>query len=161
MNNIINQLREYIRVAPSRYYQLILLVGESQTGKTKLLQYIAEEKETDVINLNLALSSRLLELSIKERVISIQMLLRRIVERYDDLIFFDNIELLFNNSLGQDPLFLLKQISRYRPVVSSWYGKISGQKLIHADVGHKDYRTYEASDIFWIDISTVNEEVKL
>jgi len=45
------------------YHHLLLVVGPSGSGKTVSLRSVAERAESKVINVNLALSRRMLELT--------------------------------------------------------------------------------------------------
>jgi hypothetical protein len=61
-------------------------------------------------------------------------------------VVLDNIEILFDKDLKQDPLRLLQGISRNRSVVASWNGTVSGSKLLYAEAGHPEYRSYDLED---------------
>jgi ribose 1,5-bisphosphokinase PhnN len=56
-------LQEAIRQAASQYFRLVLLVAPSGSGKTALLQAVAQENSLPLLNINLELSKRLLELT--------------------------------------------------------------------------------------------------
>jgi hypothetical protein len=58
----------------------------------------------------------------------------------------DNLEILFDKDLKQDPLRLLQCISRNRSVLASWNGTVSGSKLMYAETGHPEYRCYDLVD---------------
>ena len=53
---------------------------------------------------------------------------------------------LLDKDLQQDPLRLLQSISRNRAVVASWNGSISFGKLLYAETGHPEYRSYDSVD---------------
>jgi hypothetical protein len=63
------------------------------------------------------------------------------------VVLIDNIEILFEVSLKQDPLRLLQQISRNRTVVATWNGTIAGGYLTYAATNHPEYRRYPAHDL--------------
>ena len=54
-------ITEQIAQLDTRYYRLLLLAGAPGSGKTSLLRAYQEELSCPLINLNLALSHRLLE----------------------------------------------------------------------------------------------------
>jgi hypothetical protein len=57
-----DKIKRSLQAAESLYYHLVLLVSENGSGKTGVLWDVAEEFGTSVINVDLALSSELLEL---------------------------------------------------------------------------------------------------
>ena len=65
----------------------------------------------------------------------------------------DNIEVLFDNTLMQDPLRLLQSISRNRIVLSSWNGTFLKNKLLYAESWHHEFKLYENVDALIIDIN--------
>ena len=59
----------------------------------------------------------------------------------------DNLEILFDNDLKQDPLRLLQGISRNRAVVASWNGAMkSAEGSSYAETSHPEYRSYDSVD---------------
>ena len=63
-----------------------------------------------------------------------------------EVTLLDNIEILFDVNLKQDPLRLLQGISRNRTVVAAWNGTIEGNHLVYAIPGHTEYRRYPLQD---------------
>ena len=63
-----DKIKRSLQAAEGLYHRLVLLVGETGSGKTGVLRDVAEEFGTSVINVNLALSSELLELTAKAAV---------------------------------------------------------------------------------------------
>ena len=65
-------------------------------------------------------------------------------------VFFDDVriyEILFDKDLQQDPLRLLQGISRNRAVVASWNGIMNSGRLLYAEIGHPEYRSYDSVDV--------------
>jgi MoxR-like ATPase len=60
-----DKIKRSLQAAEGLYYRLVLLVGETGSGKTGILRDVANGLGTEVININLALSSELLELTTK------------------------------------------------------------------------------------------------
>jgi predicted AAA+ superfamily ATPase len=147
------QIIEALKATEGLYYRLVLLVGEAGAGKTSLLQTLAQELETEVININLALSTELLELSTKQRALALPERLAQVVEKTKPLLLLDNLEILFDKHLQQDALKLLQGLSRNNTVLASWNGKISGDKLIYADPGHPEYQSYDLKDLLIVNIN--------
>lgn len=142
-----DKIKRSLQATEGRYHRLVLLVGETGSGKTGVLQDIAEEYGTSVINVNLALSSELLDLTAKQRALRLPGILDQILNRPQAVVVLDNNEILFDQDLKQDPLRLLQGISRNRTVVASWNGTFHGGRLIYAETSHPEYRCYDAVDV--------------
>ncbi len=100
------------------------------------------------MNLNLTLSQRLLSLTPRQRVLQLSQVAEAIVREADsETVLLDNIELLFEPSLKQDPLRLLQGISRNRTIVASWNGTVIEGYLTYAEPGHPEYRRYLAQGL--------------
>ncbi len=141
-----DKLTKSIQMADAMYHRLVLLVGEPGSGKTAILQDIAQSFETSPININLILSSELLELTPKQRSLRLPDILDRVVNAENSPVILDNLEILFDKALMQDPLRLLQSISRNRTIVSSWNGAYTDGRLTYAESGHTEYRRYDSID---------------
>jgi hypothetical protein len=135
-----------VQEASGLYHRLVLVVGEAGSGKTKALRDVANGFGTEIINVNLALSAALLELTVKQRSLRLSRILDEIVNKAQPPVVLDNLEILFDKDLKQDPLRLLQGISRNRPVVASWNGSVVKDKLRYAEAGHPEYRSYDSVD---------------
>jgi hypothetical protein len=62
------------------------------------------------------------------------------------VILLDNIEILFDVSLRQDPLRILQGFSRNKTVVAAWDGSIDNEYIIYATPDHPEYRRYRFRD---------------
>lgn len=146
------KLKKSLHAAEGLYHRLVLLVGETGSGKTSVLGDMAEDFGTSVINVNLALSSELLELTEKQRSLRLPDILERIVDQAQPPVVLDNLEILFDRSLKQDPLRLLQGVSRNRSVLASWNGSISSGKLVYAEIGHSEYRSYDSVETLIVSV---------
>lgn len=132
-----------IQDAGGQYHQLVLLVGPPRSGKTKVLQDIARTSQIPFISVNLELSRRLLDLTERQRVLGASAQLGEIVAAYaSEVVLLDNLEILFDASLQQDPLRLLQQLARGRTVVAAWNGHVQERDLIYAAPSHPEFRRY-------------------
>lgn len=141
-----DKIKRSLQAAEGLYHRLVLLVGESGSGKTGILRDVAEELGTSVINVNLALSGELLELTAKQRSLRLPGILNQIADKAQAPVVLDNLEILFDKDLKQDPLRLLQGISRNRAVVASWIGTMTSGRLLYAETGHPEYRSYDLVD---------------
>ena len=134
---------EKIRHAESLYHRLVLIVGPQGKGKTRALQNIAKRLDAPLMNINLELSRLMLDLTERQRALQAQRLLARIAaEPGSDIILLDNLEILFDIALRQDPLRLLQGLSRSRTVAAAWNGAIENGYLVYAAPHHSEYRRY-------------------
>jgi hypothetical protein len=62
------------------------------------------------------------------------------------VVLLDNIEILFDVSLKQDPLRLLQGISRNKTVVAALSGAINYGHMVYATPGHPEYKRYSLRD---------------
>ncbi|WP_048159300.1 BREX-3 system P-loop-containing protein BrxF [Methanosarcina sp. WWM596] len=148
MSKLIQEkIKQSLKAAEGSYYRLVLLVGEPGSGKTMVLRDVANELSVPVININLELSAKLLELTAKQRTLHLQRFLDEITETGNSTLILDNLEILFDKDMKQDPLRLLQRISRNHSIVASWNGKTTGSKLTYAASDHPEYRNYDQVDI--------------
>ena len=129
------------------YYRLVLVVAPAGAGKTSALQDVRDRIGAPLLNVNLELSRRMLELTERQRALQLPRLLSEIVNATQaGVILLDNIEMLFDISLMQDPLRLLQGLSRNKTVVAAWNGAMDGEHLAYATPDHPEYRRYPIRD---------------
>ena len=128
--------------AQTLYHRLVLVVGRGGSGKTATLRTVAAHVGTPVLNLNLELSRRLLDLTARQRLLEVPRVLDDLVGRDRPLVLIDNTELLFDPTFRQDPLALLQGASRNRTIVAAWNGTLGNGFLSYAEPGHPEYRRY-------------------
>lgn len=150
----VDAVLQLLQSADATYYKLILVVGKPGTGKTAVLQSLAEKLNTSVINTSLELSARLLELTFRQRALRLPEIFTDAVTSEKKAAVLDNTEILFDRSLQQDPLRLLQGLSRNHQVIAAWDGLLEDGKLIYAEPGHAEYRQYPVRDFFVVDMNT-------
>ncbi len=134
--------------------KLVLLVGTSRSGKTKLLRELGTKLNIEPLNVGLELGRRLAATPINKRGFSAGELLREIaeMERTDDPLLLDNLELLFEKSLQINPLDLVKRLAHSKRVVAAWPGELRGDRLIYADMSHPEHRDYSRDGVVGLEI---------
>lgn len=152
VDTIQEKVEKSLKAADNLYYKLVLLVGKAGSGKTVVLYDVANKHGVPVINVNLELSAQLLELRPKQRALHLPQLLDKIIENSHSIQVLDNLEILFDNKLKQDPFRLLQKISRNHLVIASWNGSSEEGKLIYAKPGHSEYRNYDLNDTLIVKI---------
>ena len=133
--------------AAEQYHRLVLLVAPSGAGKTAALHEVHERIAAPLVNVNLELSRRMLDCNERQRALQASRLLTEVVGvAAGDVVLLDNIEILFDVSLKQDPLRLLQGISRNKTVVAALSGAINDKHMVYAAPGHPEFKRYPLRD---------------
>lgn len=139
-----HRVAEQIEMARQLYHRLVIVAGPPRSGKTSALHDLHEERGWPLVNINLALSEKLLELTAKQRALRVARIVDDVVqEQAGDTVLLDNIEMLFHPDLKQDPLRLLQSLSRNRTIVATWRGAQIGSSLTYAAPDHPEFRRFE------------------
>jgi hypothetical protein len=145
------RINDAVSHVPGRYCRLILLVGPSGSGKTKAIQELSVKMGKNIINDNLEMSRSLLEIPMKRRESRVSLIFNDLVREDasaspESPVLLDNLEVLFDKDLKQDPLILLQGISRNYTIIAAWNGTYAQGKLTFAVSGHPEYRYYDKID---------------
>jgi len=139
--------------AGALFYRLVVLVAPPGAGKTAALQNVRERIAAPLINVNLELSQHMLDLTGRQRALELPRLLAEIAgESEAEVVLLDNIEILFDVSLKQDPIRLLQNLSRNRTVVVAMGGVIDGENLAYATPDHPEYKRYSLRDFLVVNL---------
>ena len=142
--------------AAELYHRLVMLVAPAGAGKTAALQDVHERTAAPLVNVNLELSRRMLDLTERQRALQLPRLLAEIVgASATDVVLLDNVEVLFDVSLKQDPLRLLQGLSRNKTVVAAWSGTIDGEHMVYATPDHPEYKRYPLRDFLVVNPEAV------
>jgi hypothetical protein len=142
--------------AAELYHRLVMLVAPAGAGKTAALQDVHERTAAPLVNVNLELSRRMLDLTERQRALQLPRLLAEIVgASAADVVLLDNIEVLFDVSLKQDPLRLLQGLSRNKTVIAAWSGSIDGEHMVYATPDHPEYKRYPLRDFLVVNPEAV------
>jgi hypothetical protein len=134
--------------------KLILLVGQSRSGKTQLLRQVGAKLNIEPLNIGLELGRRLAATPNSKRGFSAGELLREIAdtERTDRPLLLDNLELLFEPSLQINPLDLVRRLAHSKRIVAVWPGELRGDRLVYADMSHPEHRDYSLDGVVLLEI---------
>lgn len=142
--------------AAELYHRLVMLVAPAGAGKTAALQDVHERTMAPLVNVNLELSRRMLDLTERQRALQLPRLLAEIVgASAADVVLLDNVEVLFDVSLKQDPLRLLQGLSRNKTVVAAWSGSSDGEHMVYATPDHPEYKRYPLRDFLVVNPEAV------
>ena len=148
VQSVIAKLEE----AQSLYHRLVLLAGPSGSRKTQCLREVANRQDIPVINVGIDLSRLLLPLTERQRALQTPQLMQALATATDSkAVILDDLEVLFSPALQQDPLRLLKSLSRNRSIVAAWAGMTDGQWITYAEPDHPEYRRYMIKDFLIVD----------
>ncbi len=141
----LNELLTIIEHLRGDRHKLALVLGDFGAGKTRLLQEAARAAGGVYLNLNLALSERLLtrpRSDYKNGVAVPQM----IDELCDEAapgsrpLFVDNVELLFSPDLGKiNPVDTFSRVARQRVVVLALPARRQGAEAEYSHTGRADH----------------------
>ncbi|MDA8066232.1 MAG: BREX-3 system P-loop-containing protein BrxF [Thermaerobacter sp.] len=135
------------------YHRLTLMVAPSGSGKTQALQRISRELRVPLLNVNLELSRRMLDLPRRQLGPKVDALLGDIIRSLsDDTVLLDNLEILFDASLQLEPLRLLQGLSRSHTIAAGWNGSVENNCITYAVPGHAEYRRYPIRDFLAVSL---------
>jgi len=146
-NAVLIELEEAIQQASSQYFRLVILAGVPGSGKTAVLRSVAHNAGCQVVNVNLELSRKMLELTRTQRSRQVERLLKEVIAGAPgEVVLLDNLEILFDTGLEVEPLRLLQVSSRNRTVVATWSGNYVGGTLTYAEPGHPEFVQFKKVD---------------
>ena len=100
-SSMLERLNQLVDDIQSLNSKLILLIGPPRSGKTRLLDELAKQRQVPVFKVGGSLGRQLLAVPNAQRHLSAAALLSELAADHsrDGLVIFDNIELLFDQSL--------------------------------------------------------------
>jgi len=144
---MVDELNDKLKQVATLYYRLLLLVGQTNTGKTEGLLELSRQQHVPRINVNLELSRSLLPLTERQRAFQLTRILEGIIlAAGSPVVLLDNIELLFAPPLKQDPLRVLQSLARSHTLVVAWPGSIEGGHVVYGHPDHPEYHRYAIED---------------
>ena len=124
--------------------KLILLIGPPRSGKSNLLEQLAERRQARVLSVGAALGRELLTVPSTRRHLHAPDMLKELADRFvsQGILLVDNIELLFDRALHLSPLDLLRRHAHARRVIAVWPGELREGRLSYATTGHPEHQDY-------------------
>ena len=108
----------------NRTHQLLLIVGQPGSGKSKLMRKFSEETRIPIIDLD-----HLFVLTPASQLLSE---MKKFLSTYQhDVLLLDNKKILYAKDSGIDLLAFLKEISKDIKVVATWNGIIEDGQIFH------------------------------
>lgn len=157
----LTRLEEAIQHAGSQYFRLVVLAGPPRSGKTSILQSISQTFGCGIVNVNLELSKRMLELTRMQRPRQVERLLKEVIAvAPGEVALLDNLEILFDADLQVEPLRLLQLSSRNRTIVASWSGSYRDATLTYAEPGHPEFAQFKQVEGIVITVGTAGAEMR-
>ncbi len=148
ITDLAREVTEALEQAEQRSERLVLLAGPDGRRKTGALEEVAQQTGAPLVNVNLELSRRLLDLASSQRPLQVRGLLEQILaQTASEVVLLVRLELLFDTALRQDPLRLLRGLSRRWTVVAAWNGFTDCSQIRYAEPGHPEYRRHPIDDV--------------
>ncbi|OBT26961.1 BREX-3 system P-loop-containing protein BrxF [Vibrio splendidus] len=107
-----------------------------------------------LVNLSKDLAHKLVSLSIRDRVRRLEAEVEKVTNDCGSSVWLTKLDVLFEPSLENDPMVLLKMVAKSQAVVAIWPGEITETSMVYSKPGKPDYKTYllkELNDIQVID----------
>lgn len=143
---LMNQLSDTLTVVSDQYHQLLFWASTAPVT-VKQLKSLSGQVNGCIINLNLELSGRLIELPRRQWAYQAPSLISDIFSSADcSVVIVNHIEVLFSEALKLDPVRCLQQVARHRTVIAVWPGELSDKYLTYAGPEHPEYRRYARKD---------------
>lgn len=121
---------------------IFLVLGENEVKNISALF-----PDEVFLNVSKLLAERLISMSRNEREDNLATELKSIVFNSKNICHMQRIQFLFAEELNIDPIKLLQQISRKRPIVAIWPGGLDNNNLFYATPGHAEYINYQLSEL--------------
>lgn len=102
--------------------------------------------EAQAISLNKALAQELIIYKPKRRTMQIEKCLFDIIDKLPENSIIKDFDVLFNPNYKIDVLKIMVNVCKAKPFSMIWPGTIDGNKLVYAEEGYIDYKTYDVND---------------
>lgn len=134
--DVMQAIKKELNSIQLRRHQLMFLVTDNFKNETR---FVSDGLEVPYVNVNFELSEMLKDLPLKRRPRKVNEFLKKIVrEKNADTQVLDQIEILFDPQLQQNPVLLLEDISRNYTLIVEWKGQYYNRKLVYGEPEHDE-----------------------
>lgn len=138
---MLDRLQQLVADASQLNSKLVVVVSDSGSGKTAILNAFAQSRDLQVVNVGSDLSKALVPITSSQRRSDVMVTLRDFISdhRARGEVVLDNIEVMFDAELRMSPFDALKQLARGTTVIVAWPGNFRDGRLHYAKPGHPEY----------------------
>jgi ABC-type transporter Mla maintaining outer membrane lipid asymmetry ATPase subunit MlaF len=156
----LEKLQGMILSASTLRNKIIWVVGNSNTGKTKLLKQLTDiRKEFNYIDINKFLCETLIEHSSDNQKFFAGIYLSEMLDQDSAGVWIlDNIEVLFSQKLKLSPVDALKRIANQSTLIVAWPGRFENNQLIYGGRNHPDYCEYQLDSAPVLNLNNTNNQ---
>lgn len=108
--------------------------------------YSDEELDKKAVGLNLSLSKELITIEPQNRSFRLESCLQRVLSALPEGSIIKDFDVLFNPAYKIDVLKVLIDLCKVKNFDIIWPGSHDYSRLIYAEEGYDDYKTYNISD---------------
>ncbi len=137
---LLNRVETAVRKAEYQSFKLVLVVIPQDSHREIQEELLNSSVRT--INLSKELSRKLVSQSMKDRVKRLRMEVSDIAKECKESVWMSNLDVLFEPSLENDPMILLKKVAKSQVLVAIWPGEITETSLVYSKPGKPDYQSY-------------------
>lgn len=100
----------------------------------------------NAVPMNMKLAQALKVYKPKRRTMQIEKCFSEILAKLPDGVALKDFDVLFNPDYKVDVLKIMVNACKTKPYSVIWPGTFDGSKLIYAEEGFRDYKTYDVND---------------
>jgi hypothetical protein len=161
-SNLINSATDALAQAGSCRDMMVLVVGGSGSGKSKLLRSVSERAGCKLVSISEPLAAQLVEVPKKLLPLEVEAVMRELISQDGSAgCAVDNTDLLFSSALHVDPVRVLSAISRSHRMIVGLHGRMQGMRFIHAHSDHPEHRESEIRGIPVIDLNDPDPQFQI
>lgn len=120
---------------------------QNQAGLLKPIVYCCpyEGVTERAVSLNFELAQALNAFKPKRRTMQIERCFADILAKLPECVVLKDFDVLFNPDYKVDVLTIMVNTCKVKPFSIIWPGSFDGSRLIYAEEGYEDYKTYDVS----------------
>lgn len=121
---------------------------QNQSGVLKPIVYCCsyEGVTEKAVSINLELAQALKAFKPKRRTMQIERCFADILAKLPEGVVLKNFDVLFNPEYKVDVLKIMVNACKAKPFSIIWPGSFDGSRLVYAEEGFQDYKTYDVKD---------------